>query len=96
MKPLPAPVPGGVTGEVEPQDPPRGRGSEHFPGDLFANVSRAAKIRRRPQAEAGNLSASHALNLTLRHYPAGDFIRNNRGVGFQQVFSQLDWPWDVL
>jgi hypothetical protein len=31
MKTLPAPVPGGVAGEVELQKLPRGRGSEHFP-----------------------------------------------------------------
>ena len=34
MKTLPAPVPGGVAGEVELQKPPRGRGSEHFPRKL--------------------------------------------------------------
>jgi len=35
LKTLLAPVPGGVAGEVEPQEPPRGRGFEHFPGKLF-------------------------------------------------------------
>jgi hypothetical protein len=81
LKPLPAPVLGGVAGKVEPQDSPRGRGSEHFPRELQSPISNLHPSRftlHASQFIAMLVSVVMVvLSVAVYFYPAKPFIEYN-------------------